>query len=204
MTSVVPGFLALVEVHGEWMLFLLAIAETCFVTGLVVPSGVATSLATVLATEGHLSLPLVALAALGGGWVGDSLGFWIGRAGGDKLAHGSGRFALIYRRRREDAHRIFGAHPLVSVTLARLVSFVRTIMPMAAGMSRIGYGRFLVFEAVGLLGWLVLYMALGLLAGESWEQLSRILGGAGTVLFTVAALLLWRVARRARAKFVSG
>ena len=46
-----PALLDLITVHGPWLLFLLAILETSFVTGLVVPSGVATSLATVVALE---------------------------------------------------------------------------------------------------------------------------------------------------------
>ena len=204
MTHFLQNFPALVEIHGEWMLFLLAVAETCFVTGLVVPSGVATSLATILAAQGYLSLPLVAAAAAGGGWVGDTMGFWVGRAGGERLARGEGRFARIYRRRRQDADRIFAAHPMVSVSLARLVSFVRTLMPMAAGMSHLSYPRYLGFEAVGLAGWVVLYMSVGWLAGESWEMASRILGVGGTVVFLMAVLFLWRMARRKPVRVAGG
>lgn len=196
MTPFLGDFLALVETHGEWMLFVLAVAETCFVTGLAVPSGVATSLATILALEGHLSLSVVAAAALAGGWVGDSIGFWIGRRGGEWLGAGEGRVAALYRRRREAADRIFGRHPLVSVSLARLLSFVRTIMPLAAGMSSLSYRRFLPYQALGVSAWAGLYMAVGYLAGESWELASRILGLGGAAALFAAAWVLWRIGVR--------
>jgi len=191
-------FLALVELHGEWMLFLLAVGETSFVTGLLVPSGLATALATILALEGHLSLPSVAAAAVGGGWFGDSIGFWIGWRGGAWLSTGESRFARRFRREREEADRIFGRHPLVSVTLARMVSFVRTIMPMAAGMSRMRYSRFLLYEGLGLVAWAALYMTVGYVAGEGMEEASRVIGAGGTVVFAAAAVVLWKLGRRRR------
>jgi membrane-associated protein len=192
-TPFLPEFLALVEAHGPWMLFLLAFAETCFITGIVVPSGVATSLATILAADGHLPLATVALAALAGGWAGDSVGFWVGRRGGEWLASGEGRVALLYRRRRRSADRIFRRHPVVSVSVARLISFVRTIMPMAAGMSSLSYRRFLPYQALGVTSWTALYMSLGYVAGESWELASRVLGAGGAAAFLALLWLLWRI-----------
>ena len=79
MEAIVTTLLDLLPEYGPWLLFVLAVLETCFVTGLVVPSGVATSVATVLALEGHLTLVPVLLAAGAGGAVGDSLGFWVAR-----------------------------------------------------------------------------------------------------------------------------
>lgn len=204
MTPLVAEFLALVEAHGEWMLFVLAFAETSFITGLVVPSGVATSLATILALDGVMSPLLVAAAAIGGGWLGDSSGYWIGRRGGAWFGSGEGRMASLFRKRRDQADRIFGRHPLVSVTLARLISFVRTVMPMAAGMSSLSYRRYLLYEAPGVTLWAALYMAVGLVAGESWELASQILGAGGAVVFAVAAWLLWRLVRRSPRRRAGG
>ena len=172
------------------------VLETCFITGMVVPSGVATSVATVLALEGTLELPSVLLAALAGGALGDSLGFWIGRATGERVLTGNGRFARTVARRNERMSRFFGRHPLYSVTVARLVSFVRTVMPMAAGMSRLSYSRFLVFEVVGLAGWLVIYVGIGFAAQESWHVATQVVGLGGGLAFAVAGLVLWWALRR--------
>lgn len=184
--------------YGPWLLFALAVLETCFVTGLVVPSGLATSVGTVLALEGTLSLTAVVAAALAGGFVGDTTGYWIGRATRDRVLSGQGKLARLVGRRQEEAGRFFGRHPFYSVTLARLVSFVRTLMPMTAGISRIAYPRFLAYEVMGLTGWVALYVGIGVLAQESWEGAVRLVGVGGAVAFGVAGALLWTAFTRSR------
>lgn len=204
MDPLTPRLLELLPVYGPWLLFVLAILETSFVTGLVVPSGLATSVGTILALEGTLALPPVVVAALAGGAVGDSLGFWIGRAAGTRILVGEGHAARLLAGRHAEMSRFFGRHPIYSVTLARLVSFVRTVMPMAAGMSGIAYPRYLGFEVVGLVGWAALYVLIGVLAGESWRLATRIVGVGGTVAFCVGGLALWWVLRRRAGRGASG
>lgn len=199
MEAILTPLVALLPVYGPWLLFALAVLETCFVTGLVVPSGLATSVATVLALEGTLSLPAVAVAAGAGGAVGDSLGYWIGRRVGPRLFAGQGRLVRVAGRRHADLAGFFGRHPIYSVTVARLVSFVRTLMPVAAGMSGISYRRYLPYEVVGLVGWVALYVAIGVLAGESWRVATRIVGVGGATVFVAVGLGLWLVVRRREA-----
>ena len=161
-----------------------------------VPSGVATSVATVLAGQGVLSYGEVALAAVAGGWTGDGVGYWIGRLWGNKLVPSGGRLGAAVTRARDRAERFFGRHPFYSVTVARLVSFVRTLMPLGAGSSGLSYRRYLVYELPGLLGWAAMYMAAGALAGESWELATSLLGVGWVVVFLVAGVVLWAVHRR--------
>ena len=183
--------------YGPWLLFALAVLETSFVTGLVVPSGVATSAATVLALQGQVALAPFVAAALAGGAVGDSVGFFVGRAWGARVLRGDGAWARLVRR-HEEVMRFFGRHPVYSVPVARLVSFVRTLMPMAAGMSGLSYRRYLPFELVGLVGWALLYVTIGFAARESWLLATRLVGWGGTVIFVAIALVALRLVRRRR------
>jgi membrane protein DedA with SNARE-associated domain len=196
MDAILTPVVALLPVYGPWLVFLLAILETCFVTGLVVPSGLATSVATVLALEGVLSLPAVIVAALAGGAVGDSVGFWIGRRSGPRLLSGQSRLMRSAAARHDALSGFFGRHPIYSVTLARLVAFVRSLMPMAAGISDLSYRRYLVFEGLGLAAWASLYVGIGLLAGESWRAATRIVGVGGSVIFLTVGVGFWVVLRR--------
>ncbi len=196
MQALVTYLLALLPVYGPWLLLVLAFLETFFITGLVVPSGVATSVATVLALEGSMDLFEVVLAATLGGALGDSTGFFIGRAWGTRVLSGEGRFATAARKRHEAVSSLFGRHPVYSVTLARLISFVRTVMPMAAGMSGLRYRRYLPYELVGLAGWTVIYVSIGIVTRESWEMATQLVGVGGVSVFLVVGLILWFIFRR--------
>ena len=129
--------------------FLLAILETSFVTGLIAPSGVATSIATGIALEEGSSVLPVVLAALAGGAIGDNVGFWIGRSWRERWVSGSGRFARRVRDIQMRSDPYLSGRPFISVTVARMISFVRTVMPMAAGMSALPYVRYLPYELLG-------------------------------------------------------
>lgn len=194
-----PILIEQLTVHGPWLLLLLAILETCFVTGLVVPSGLATSAATILALEGVLVFGPVLAAALTGGFLGDTIGFWIGRAWGERVLHRESRWSKLLGRRRDELDELFGRHPVYSVTVARLVSFVRTVMPMAAGMSGMSYRTYVPYEIVGLLGWAVIYVAIGFAGREGWQVATQVVGLGGAAAFAVGTVIaLWVVRRRRR------
>lgn len=192
MTPFTDRLLDLLPLYGPWLLFALAFLETCFLTGLVVPAGVATAMGTVLALEDPtLHLPTVIVAVLAGGALGDSVGYWVGRAAGERVLTGDGRWARVLRRRHWLLDRWFGRHPAYSVSLARVISFVRTVMPMAAGMSRLGYPRFLAYELLGLGACTALYVGIGVLTQESWEAVTRALGIGGAVAFAGVGWVVW-------------
>lgn len=196
-----PSLLDLVTVHGPWVIFALAVLETSFVTGLLVPSGLATAIATGIALEEGASVVPVALAALAGGAIGDSCGFWVGRAGRRRWVEGPGTFARRVRFVRERSGAYLSGRPFLSVTLARVVSFVRTVMPMAAGMSGFPYLRFLPYDLLGVSVWCLLYVAMGAGAGEGWMWVIRLLDlWALAVAGLALVVALWLLVRRRAAR----
>jgi len=200
----IPLLIEWLPLYGPWLLFAMAVLETCFITGLVIPSGLAASVATVLALEGELDMAPVVLAALAGGFLGDSIGFWVGRRAGSHIEEGSGRFARQFQRHHGRLGRFFGYHPFFSVTVGRLVSLVRTLMPMAAGLTGQSYGRYLVYEIPGLVGWVAIYVGTGFVAGESWEVAVQTIGVGGSALFAAVALAMWMAMKGRRTEPASG
>ncbi len=174
---------------------MLAVLETSFVTGLVVPSGTIAALAVAIADQTGASLLPIVIATVSGGFVGDMLGYGIGRQAGERLRTGQGWASRTLRRYESTAGRILGGHPVYSVTVARIVSFVRTLMPLNAGMSRVPLPTFVLLEIPGLLAWAALYLSIGLLAGRSWALVSSLVGTGWLVLFCVVGAVYWWRAR---------
>jgi membrane protein DedA with SNARE-associated domain len=183
---------------GPWALFVLAILETSFVTGLVVPSGTAAAFAAAVSRDDPATLAVITLATAAGGWVGDLLGYLIGSWTGPRLLESRGWVGSVLRKHQATAGRFLGRRPVYSVTLARLVSFVRTIMPLSAGMSGMKPLPYLVFELPGVLLWAVLYVGIGILAGESWQLVSSLVGAGWMVLFGAVGFVIWLRARASR------
>lgn len=182
-------------VAGPGLLLLMAAAETSMPVGLLVPAGVALALGAFMATQGYLPFSSVVVAAGVGGLLGDSLGYWLGRRGFSRLLSAPGVVARLARRYEGFAARLYRRPALVAVSLARTISFVRTLMPATAGMSGMTYPRFLLFDILGVLAWLILYTSVGVLAGESWRVASTVLGTGWAVILAILGIAGWGLSR---------
>ena len=192
----VNQLLELLVAYGPALLFTLAVLETSFVTGLFVPSGVATSLATVLALQGRVELVPNDRGRYSRRSGGRFHRVRVGRRAGERALLGDGRWARRIAPGRAALERLYGKHPVYSVTVARLISFVRTMMPMAAGMSGLPYRTYLLYELVGLVGWTAMYVAIGVLARESWGVVTQLVGVGGTAVFAVVGVSIWIFMKR--------
>lgn len=179
---------------GPGLVLFLTWAETSFLTGLLVPAGVATAFAAFLSNWGHFPLEAVVTAALLGGLAGDCTGFWVGRRFGRKIPGGQGFLYRLARRWEPTTAGLMRRHPLVAVSGGRLISFVRTLMPWMAGMSRLSFARFLTFDILGVAGYVAIYATVGDVAGRNWFAVVTWVGRGGVVVFLSAALVVLALA----------
>ncbi len=193
MTASLPE---LVQSWGPGLLFLLAFLETGFLVGILAPSGTALAIATALALgEGWGSLPVLVAASATGALAGDSTGYWLGRRGGDRFLRAPGWVGRVLRRYEGLTTRLFQRHSALAVTLGRPISYVRTLMPVTAGMNCMPYTRFLPFDIIGIGIWVGLYLALGALGGEGWRWTATHVGpgwAVGGAVLLIAGWLVWR------------
>lgn len=173
---------------GPWVVYLVTMLETAAFVGLFIPSGPTILFAAFLTTTRFFELEHVLLATLLGGLSGDQLGYWLGRAYGVRgVVHG-GRVGRLWHGYEHRAVTLFRRHSVLAVSLARCIAFVRTIMPWFAGMSRMPYGRFVLYDILGVLVWGVGHVTLGYLAGRSWRALATLLGSATVALLAIVAI----------------
>ena len=158
-----------IAIYGPWLVGGMAMFETALIIGLVLPTEPTLVVATAFALQGHFSFGSVVGAAVLGAALGDSAGFMIGRWGGPRVLGGRGRIARMARRHQDRALDLFERHAGLSVSLARMVPFVRTLMPLVAGSTGVAYRRFLAFDLLGITGWAFLGLGIAYAGARSWE-----------------------------------
>lgn len=165
----------------------LAFGEAAAFVGLVLPGELAVLLGGVLAAQGRVSLPVIIVVAAVGAISGDAAGYEIGRRWGWRL-----RDNVLLRRHGSTIDRVVRhvqRHGAVVVFVGRWTSVLRAVVPAVAGMSRMPYSRFLLFNALGGVAWSVAFTLAGYAAGESYGVVEAATG-RGSVLVT-AALVIW-------------
>jgi dephospho-CoA kinase len=201
--ALLHDIIALLIQAGPWIVFLVTAAETAIFLGLLVPAEATVLVAAFMADIGYFDVRQVLLATLLGGFLGDQLGYALGRFGGRRAAARGGRLGRLWRRHEARATLLFKQRSILAITLARFISFVRTLMPWFAGMTRMPYPRFLAYDILGVAGWGTASVTAGYLAGRSWQALASGLGTLSTiVVLLILAVGGWyavRTKRRMRA-----
>lgn len=187
----------LVEVFGYPLLLVLVMSES---SGVPIPGETALIAAAVLASRGKLDIalviPIAALAAI----VGDNIGYQIGRRGGRWLLKRPGRF----HRQREQVlitgEPFFERHGPKAVFFGRFVLGLRVWASWLAGITRMRWRSFLLWNALGGICWAT---AIGLAAyflGSAAGSVIEAFGiyGLAAVLIAIAALLTAHIRHRRR------
>ena len=204
MNSLASGVTSLTGWVAYLVIAALVFGETAVFIGFVLPGEIAAVLGGVLASRGHLSLPLVIVIVVAAAISGPFIGYEIGRRMGDRLFR-----ARPLRRVQGGVDRtrvVLATRGGVAVLLGRFVAIVRALMPAAAGAARVRYRTFTLYNALGGLIWGVGYVLLGYLAGSAYAVIEREVGAGLAIaigVLVVAAIAVWlyrrhRSAARAR------
>jgi membrane-associated protein len=140
---------------GLWMYVIaggLAFSEAAILVGFVLPGEIALLVAGYFCRFGHLNLSLMVVIAIVSAIAGDSVGFEFGRKFGPGLRR-SRVGHWIGERRWSAVDAFLHKHGGKAVFLGRLVALMRALMPSMAGMSRMKYRTFLMWNAAGGIIW---------------------------------------------------
>src|SRR5919107_299883 len=194
--------LALIEHYGYLVILFGVMLES---TGVPLPGEAILLAAGVLVQRGHLDLGYTIAFAILGAVVGDQIGYWVGRGGGRPFVLRWGRYVFITPARLARAEAFFARHGGKAVFLARFFSGLRVFGALVAGISRMRWGTFLIYNALGGAVWATAVVLVGYFLGSSLGLVERWLGRATLVLAVVLALAVgfylayrWAVRNRER------
>ncbi|MFB2556733.1 DedA family protein [Herbiconiux liangxiaofengii] len=158
-----------IEGAGVWGLVIVCaiiFAETGLLIGFFLPGDTLLFFTGLLTFTGAIPLPLpvVVLAVFAAAFLGDQLGYQIGRRAGPAIfeRRDSGFFS---RAQVERTQRFFDRFGGWAVTIARFIGVVRTFAPVAAGVGHMKRSHFSAYNALGALLWSVAIIGLGYALG---------------------------------------
>lgn len=190
----------LITDYGYVIVVVLVFAEG---VGLPLPGETALVTAAAFAAQHHkLSIVGVVVAAFVGATGGGLGGYWIGRTGGLTFLEKHGRFLGITKPRIARARKFFTEHGPKTVFAARFIAILRMFAGLLAGVTRMPFGLFSLYNALGALVWSAVFGTLGYVFGDNLPRLEHLIGRTSLIvlgLVVIAALIFWH-RRRGRAK----
>lgn len=150
---------------GNWMYVILFAVVFCE-TGLVVTpflpgDSLLFAVGAVVAMEGSpFSLPLMMALLLIAAILGDAVNYAIGRRMGPRVFKSESSL-ILNKSHLLKAQAFYEKHGGKAIFLARFVPIVRTFAPFVAGVGRMNYRKFWMFNVSGAICWVVSFLMAG-------------------------------------------
>jgi membrane-associated protein len=174
MLALLPAWLdpeTIIQHGGLWLVAAIVFAESGLLIGFFLPGDSLLFITGFLTSKPdglpHVDqpLPLVLLVLFVAAVAGDQVGYLFGRKIGPALFDRP-RSRLFNPANVDKAHTFLEKHGPKTIVLARFVPIVRTFAPIVAGVGRMQYRTFVMFNLVGGLLWAVGVTTLGYYLGQ--------------------------------------
>lgn len=157
--------------YGLWIygiLFLIIFCETGLVVTPFLPGDsllFATGALVAISASAGLDINVMALLMVSAAILGNIVNYTIGRFFGAQLFRNPN--SKIFRRDYLDkAHNFYEKHGGVAIIMTRFIPIFRTFAPFVAGMSGMTYPRFIVYNVIGALLWVGIFLYAGYYFGN--------------------------------------
>jgi membrane-associated protein len=148
---------ALLQQHGAWvylLLFVIIFSETGLVVTPFLPGDSLLFVAGALAAAGGMDVHLLALVLVLAAVLGNTVNYSIGYYIGPRVFHWEGS-RLFNRKALDRAHAFYERHGGKTIIITRFVPILRTFAPFVAGIARMTYLSFFVYNLAGALAWVL-------------------------------------------------
>jgi membrane-associated protein len=148
-------------------------AETGLLVGFFLPGDSLLVTAGLLAaTTGVFNVFGLGLLLTVASILGNSVGYGIGRAAGPRLF--TREDSLLFNKKHlYRAHEFYERHGGMTVIIARFMPIIRTFVPVVAGMARMSYRRYTLYNVVGGIGWIWGMLFIGYFLGRYIPGIDR-------------------------------
>ncbi len=149
---------AIIRQYGIWtyaILFLIIFVETGLVVMPLLPGDSLLFAAGTFAARGSLSPHMLFLLLTVAAILGDTVNYWIGHYVGPRAQRG---LRFVKQEYLDRTHAFYEKHGGKTIIIARFMPIVRTFAPFVAGIGAMEYGRFLLYNVVGAVLWISIFV----------------------------------------------
>ncbi len=184
------------------ILFLVIFIETGLVAMPFLPGDSLLFTAGIFAASGELNLAYLLILLLIAAVLGDNCNYWIGRKIGLRVFQLKFRAKPIVNKKYLDQTELFFAkNGVKAIIMARFVPFVRTFAPFAAGIGKMNYNRFFLFDLLGGFLWIFSLTLAGYLLGEvEWIRKHIDLVCLGIIFLSIMPMLFEVIRSKLKAR----
>ena len=146
---------------GLWLIIFLETGAMVF----FLPGDSLLVTAGLYASKGDLNLLYLNLLLIPAAIIGDAVSYFIGSRTGEAIfKRPESRFFKPQHVRA--AHAFYEKHGGKAIIIARFMPLVRTFVPVVAGVAKMPYRRFVLFNAIGGAAWVLSMTVLGYVLGS--------------------------------------
>jgi membrane-associated protein len=158
----------IIQSFGMWsylILFIIVFCETGLVVTPFLPGDSLLFAAGALAAIGAFDVTTVIIVFASAAIIGDNVNYWIGHYIGPKIFHKE-NVPFLNKKYLDRTHAFYEKHGGKTVIMGRFIPIIRTFMPFVAGLGRMTYPRFLVYDISGGIAWPSIFVLSGYFFGN--------------------------------------
>ena len=186
------------------VLFIIIFAETGFVVTPFLPgdSLLFAMGALIAADNSGLSIVVLGVILIIAAFAGNSVNYLIGNYVGPKVFKENNRILKLEYYTQTQA--FFDKHGGKAVIFSRFMPIIRTIAPFVAGVGRMNFGRYSLYNFIGGTAWIILFLAAGYALGNiSFIKTHISLVGLVIILISIVPPIIAAVRSRKAKKSVA-
>lgn len=158
----------IIQSYGNWtyaLIFIIIFCETGLVVTPFLPGDSILFATGALAANGTMKLITLFLVFYSAAVIGDTVNYHIGKKIGNKIFE-KDNLKYINKDYLKKAHVFYEKHGSMTIVVGRFVPIIRTFVPFIAGVGEMKYSKFIVYNMLGGLMWVALFLFGGFFFGN--------------------------------------
>jgi membrane-associated protein len=186
---------SIIQYGGFWLLLFVIFAETGLFVGFFLPGDNLIFIAGLIcATKPELmnvSFPVLLASMIIAAVLGNMFGFWFGKKAGRALYKRKDSF-FFRKKHVELTQKYYDRHGGSTLILGRFLPIIRTFAPILAGVIDISFLKFMLYNLVGAIAWIVSIGGIAFYLGKEFPQIENYLGLIFISLIVITAIPILR------------